>query len=448
MTDKNPKKGLAGMNLQSLATPAPAVQVAPPALLRAKAKDFPDAPIGQGAPPTTMENMAWLIDRSGIIVRYNVIKKKVEIIVPDVTGTTDNHDNNALTHIISIAARHGMATGNIPAIVDALADRHLYNPVADWITGEPWDGLDRLPAICETLVTVDDFPLDLKTLLISKWLLSCVAAALLPTGFRARGVLTLQGPQGIGKTSWCRSLIPVPWLRELALKLDHHLDGANKDSILGAICHWIVEIGELDSSFRRDIARLKGFLTNDRDKVRRPYARVDAEYGRRTVFLATVNQSDFLVDHTGNSRWWTIPVVAIDYDHGIDMQQVFAQLAVRHEAGDQWWLTPEEEQQLEAWNTRHRSFSLVEDLLAEIVDWSITDPALYKQCTASELLSCAGFDHPTNPQAKECAAILREHLGEPKRINGKMKWRVPIRPEAKNQERLGDQADPPKRRFD
>jgi len=26
-----------------------------------------------------------------------------------------------------------------------------------------------------------------------------------------------------------------------------------------------------------------------------------------------------------NSRWWTIPVVSINYEHGIDMQQVFAQ---------------------------------------------------------------------------------------------------------------------------
>ncbi|MBK9011120.1 VapE domain-containing protein [Novosphingobium sp.] len=434
------------MNLHSSTPPAPAVQVAPPTPLRANAKEFPDPAIGQGAPPTTIENIAWLLDRLGIITRYNVIKKKVEIICPGVSGTTDNHDNNALTHIISNAARHGMATGNIPAIVDALADRHLYNPVADWITGKPWDGVDRLPLICATLVTVEDFPLDLKAVLMGKWLLSCVAAALLPAGFRARGVLTLQGPQGIGKTSWCRSLIPLPWLRELALKLDHHLDGANKDSILGAIAHWIVEIGELDSSFRRDIARLKGFLTNDRDKVRRPYARVDAEYGRRTTFLATVNQSDFLVDHTGNSRWWTIPVVQIDYEHGIDMQQVFAQLAERLEDGDQWWLTPDEEQQLDAWNSRHRSFSMVDDAISSVVDWDQTDPAAFESLTASDLLSKADLRYPTNPQAKECAAILREHLGEPKRIQGRMKWRVPLRTEA-SADNATESTRPP-RRFD
>ena len=433
MTDKFLRKSAAGINVRAANTQVPTDGAVPNRPVKIERSEFPDPPSGQNGPAATIENVDWLIRRYGIIVRYNVIKKKVEIIKPGLGGGTDNHDNNALTHVISIAARHGLATGAIPAIIEALADSNLYNPVADWIVSGPWDGEDRLPAICTTLVTCDEFSLELKHVLVTKWLLSAVAAALMPSGFRARGVLTLQGAQGLGKTSWCRSLIPDPWLREVALKLDHHLDGANKDSTLGAISHWLVEIGELDSSFRRDIARLKGFLTNDRDKVRRPYARVEAEYGRRTVFLATVNQSDFLVDHTGNSRWWTLPVVKIDYEHGIDTQQVFAQLAVRFEAGDQWWLSLEEEQQLEAWNSRHRSFSLVEDAISSVVDWDQTDPAAIETMTATELLSRADLRNPSNPQAKECAAILREHLGEPKRIQGRTKWRVPLRSESQDQ---------------
>lgn len=420
------KKSVAGISLGKavVATEAPK-PIRPQKLERTQ---FPDPATGQGGPPVTIENVDCLLVQHGIKVRYNVIKKKTEVIIPDVEGTSDNYDNNAITQICSMAARHGMATGPIPAIIETIADRNPYNPVADWIRSKPWDGDDRLEAICATLVTVEEFPLDLKRTLIVKWLLSCVAAALMLRGFYSRGVLTLQGPQSIGKTSWCRSLIPIDWLRDLALKLDHHLDGNNKDSILGAITSWIVEIGELDSSFKRDIARLKGFLTNDKDKIRRPYARVEAEYGRRTVFLATVNQADYLVDHTGNSRWWTIPVVEIDYNHNVDMQQVFAQLVVDFEAKAGWWLTPKEESQLDAWNARHRSYSMVADVLSNAVDWELTDLAACEKFTATELLFRAGLEKPTNPQAKECAAILREHLGEPKRINGYMKWSVPIRP--------------------
>ncbi|WP_166675210.1 VapE domain-containing protein [Novosphingobium sp. PhB55] len=178
-----------------------------------------------------------------------------------------------------------------------------------------------------------EFPTDFRDLLVKKWLLSAVAAALKPYGFRCRGVLTLQGPQGLGKTSWGRNLVPDQALGAEVVRLDHHLDSNNKDSVLIAISHWIVEIGELESSFKRDVARLKGFLTQDIDKVRRPYAKEATEYRRRTVFFATVNSYDFLIDSTGNARFWTLPLVDVKHDHDIDMQQVFAQLAVELNGG-------------------------------------------------------------------------------------------------------------------
>lgn len=219
------------------------------------------------------------------------------------------------------------------------------------------------------------------------------------------------------------------------VKLDHHLDGG-KDSQIGAITNWLVEIGELDSSFRKDVARLKGFLTNDRDKVRRPYDKTEAEYQRRTVFMASVNQHDFLVDPTGNSRWWTLPCTAIDYEHGLDMQQLFAQLATLLEAGEQWWLTPEEEDQLEYRNSAHRSFSVVVDRLEAGLDLdpdSVVDP---EARTASEVLIRVGFDHPTNQQAKECAAFLRTHFGGSKRIQGSQKWYVRFKSQGWSPQRI------------
>jgi putative DNA primase/helicase len=126
---------------------------------------FPDPPVHNGGPPATIDNVEHLLARHDITVRYNVIKKKTEINA-GIETTTDNHDNNALTYICSHAARHGIPTGTIPAIVEAIADRNPHNPVADWIKSEPWDGEDRLPAICDTLVTAEDFPAFLKIVLI------------------------------------------------------------------------------------------------------------------------------------------------------------------------------------------------------------------------------------------------------------------------------------------
>ncbi len=262
---------------------------------------------------------------------------------------------------------------------------------------------------------------------MQRWLISAVAAALMPTGFKARGVLTLQGPQSIGKTSWIHALVPDPILREAVIKLDHHLDASSKDSILTAVSHWIAEIGELDSSFKKDVARLKGFLTNDRDKLRRPYGRVDSEYARRTVFCASVNDQAFLVDATGNTRWWTIPVEKINYNHGIDMQQLFAQMAVDFKNGERWWLDSAEEGCLERYNKSHRAISAIADRVLDALDMSKGTDAKLPAMTPTNLLIRLGIKSPSNPQAKECAAVLREYLGDSKRINGRDVWRIPFR---------------------
>ena len=46
--------------------------------------------------------------------------------------------------------------------------------------------------------------------------------------------------------------------------------------------------------------------------------------------------------------------------------------------------------------------------------------------SATEVLEWLKFPL-TNPMAREAGAALRNLLGSPKKINGTMKWRVPVR---------------------
>lgn len=386
---------------------------------------FPDPPDGKFL-PATIDNFRYLLGRNGVSVRYDVIKKTIELRIPGLKSTQDNGGNVSNAYVHSLAKLNGLSTSHLDAFLTVLADENAFNPVAEWIRSKEWDGEDRLEAYFATLTAEDSYPEPLKRVLMRKWLLSCVAAALKENGFRCRGVLTLQGPQGIGKTSWGKSLISDPVLADSVIKTDHHLDGGNKDSLISAITHFIVEIGELESSFKRDVSRLKGFLTADSDKVRRPYAKADSEYPRRTVFYATVNQGDFLVDTTGNSRWWTIPVIDIDHDHSIDMQQLFAQLAIDFEEGKEWWLSRDEEAMLDERNAWHASYSLVADKLSGFVDFEREPNDQDEAFTASELLDRAGIERPTNAQARECGALLRSKFGMPRRSRGRDVWRVPL----------------------
>jgi putative DNA primase/helicase len=390
---------------------------------------FPDTKLMQGTPHplNTLPNTLHMLTSYGISVNYDVIAKDYVIFIPGFKACTDNYDNAAITTLCSLATLNKLYSGQFVSQVFAIASKCQINPVMDMIKSVPWDGKDRLEALYATIKVKDEFPDDLKDMLMRKWFLSAVAAASMPSGFSSRGVLTLQGAQSIGKTRWIASLVKDKALRTRLIKLDVHMDAGNKDSVLLAIRHWLVEIGELDSSFRKDVARLKGFLTNDKDKIRQPYDRKESNYQRRTVFCATVNASDFLIDSTGNTRFWTIPCMEIDYNHEIDMQQVWAQLYQGFKESpeeNQWWLTPIEESRLEHFNQAHRVISAVSDILSAELNFDANQLGWHKS-SASQLLKDVGIDKPTNAQCRECGAYLRERFGEPRKINGSMKWKVP-----------------------
>lgn len=390
---------------------------------------FPDGNVSGNKVLTTIDNLEYLLKEHNIKVEYDVIAKKVRINIPDIGPVENNSDNVYLAHILSLVTKYGLSTKHVPEFIEAIADRYPLNPVADWIESKPWDGIDRKPSFYDTLAVVEDFPLALKELLLNRWLISAVASALMTSGFCCRGVLTLQGEQSMGKTSWIKALIPDKTLSDRVIKLDHHMDAGNKDSQITAIGHWIVEIGELDSSFKKDIARLKGFLTAGQDKVRRPYARAAVETPRKTVFAATVNESNFLVDPTGNTRFWTLPLVHINYEHNINMQQLFAQIALEFKAGDPWWLTSNQEQWLEMFNNSFKTVSVIEERILDAVDLDRKDDSTVTAITATQILLDIGFKAPTNSQCKEATTVLTKLLGiqKRKRINGSNCWVFPFK---------------------
>jgi len=415
---------------------------------RLERSSFPDQPVSNGALPSTIPNVRHLLEGNGVIARYNIIKKKVEITIPGLLGVPDNADAVTMAQVKSLMALHGIYNGDARSIVEAIANENPHNPVADWIDSKPWDGRDRLPDFYGTIVAVDDYPPELKRTIMYKWGLSAVAAALKSSGFSARLVLTLTGPQSIGKTRWGMSLITPPELRSAVFKSDHHFEGGDKDQIISAMRYWIVEVGEVESSMRKDAERLKGIITRDRDVFRVPYGITDTDWPRRTVFIATANGSDFLSDPSGSTRWGVIAVERIDYEHTIDMQQLWAQIAADFRAGTQWWLDKPEEAQLSAWNERHQTTSLVREAVESLIDFDREDTIREERLTASRVLELAGFEKPTPQQAREVGGIIRGRFGSPKRIKGVMYWTLPIRRPAEVMSVSASLAVPATNKFD
>jgi hypothetical protein len=388
---------------------------------------FPEKGVGRAyQKPSTLPNVACLLNAYDITVSFNAITKDVDIEIPGYVGSKSNRVQIAMTVIESLAARHGISTTGIREVITVIAYQHTYNPVRNWIVSKPWDGTSRFDAFCDTITAAEEFPPSLKAVLLKKWLRSAVAAATMEEGFHSRGVLTLQGPQGIGKSSFLRSMVSDADLSSETVLIGYSWDGGSKDSRIAAIRHWIVELGELESSFRRELGTLKAFITQKEDKIRPPYARADIYYPRQTVFAATVNERNFLKDATGNSRFWTIPVTALNYDHGIDMQQLYAELLVELQQGEIWWLTSEEEVQLADSNLEHRDHGPTGEQVRAMLDLELKGKPDLPRMTATMVLARLGHEKPSNGQFKECHAVLREFLGEPTHSNGQSWWRVPL----------------------
>lgn len=388
---------------------------------------FPHQVSGRGTQlPATVENFKHLVESYGVSVRYNEITKKTVIDIPHLETSIDNADNVKRSHIQGLCSLNNFPLSSVDSLCGALADLHRYNPVQEWITASPWDGVDRLEAFYVTVVADDDFPAEFKKILMKRWMISAVAAVFMSSGFRCRGVLTFSGKQGLGKTSWLNSLVSDDRLRNEVILTGHCLDASNKDSKMTAISNWLVELGEVESTLKKELPILKSFITSDLDTFRRPYAAVDSTFPRRTVFFASVNDTNFLNDITGNSRWWTIPVQSVNHQHGIDMQQVFAQIKEDcYDKGEQWWLTNAEEGLLTILNKDAEVISPIRELTLAYLNRAMGEETNFLSATA--FLKMLEIERPTLGQIKEVRAVLTEELGKDRKTGGLRGWDVPMK---------------------
>jgi putative DNA primase/helicase len=261
---------------------------------------------------------------------------------------------------------------------------------------------------------------------MDKWMTSAVAAAY-SSDFRARGVLTLSGPQGIGKTTWVNSLVNDAELRKGVVLTGHSLDANSRDSKMTALTKWITELGEVEATLKNDLPAFKAFITNDMDVFRRPYAAEDSTLPRRTVFCASVNSQFFLKDPTGNSRFWTLRVDQVNYDHGLDMQQVFAQYKAEfYNKGASWWLTPEEEARLTVINREFETISPVQESLTTLIELGREQGHDCVFMTATQLLKLIGIERANRSEVAEVHTVMAELVGASRKTRGNRGWDVPV----------------------
>lgn len=174
----------------------------------------------------------------GIIIKYNVITKKVEIFgMPEKYAISD-YETILPIYLKQVLRNKNIKINDTKRIEELIVleiSKNNYNPILELLENNHWDGIDRL----EKIYNIFHLENDLDKKLLTKWLKQCVAMLLnnIKKPLGAEGILTLQGKQGIGKTRI---------LSLLSLNPEWFVDGVvidmnNKDSLIKATSYWICE---------------------------------------------------------------------------------------------------------------------------------------------------------------------------------------------------------------
>jgi hypothetical protein len=182
----------------------------------------------------------------------------------------------------------------------AVALDATFDSAQDWLNGLVWDGVERIERFYTRYLGTEDTP---YTRAVSLYHLTAHAGRVLSPGCQVDMVPVLIGPQGSGKSSAIRALVPAElYYVELSLAADDDDLARMVKGVLAA------EIPELRGLRGKEIDHIKAYITKREEEYIPKYMEKKARYPRRVVFTGTTNQEEFLADETGNRRWLPVMV--------------------------------------------------------------------------------------------------------------------------------------------
>lgn len=168
--------------------------------------------------------------------------------------------------------------------------------------------------------------------------------------------------------------------------------------------------------------RLKSFITEKSDLLRKPYKRAAERMPRNTVYYGTVNSDDFLIDETGERRFWVISINGVNPDASLDIDQLWGEVA--HKAlveKKPHWLTKAEIDALNLQNQQYKKISPEEQALIDRLDWD-ADISKWINLTPTELCSLLGIPIQRNNIMGKALNTLTTRGVVPPSNHRKGKW--------------------------
>jgi len=239
------------------------------------------------------------------------------------------------------------------------ASKHSYHPIKDFLQAIKWDGEDHIGKLCAHFQDKDN----LLDTFFRAWIIGAISRVY--DGWQ-NPMLVLAGIQDVGKSYFAKWICPLP-----DLFLAQAIAPESKDSRMRLMDTFVWEVEELGSTTRKaDVDALKSFLTLAEVRERKPYGHFDITKPVMASFIGTVNpDGGFLVDRTGNRRFITVTLTAINFEYAtsVNVKQLWAQAMQIYRSGADWKLTAADKQRRDFANNEYMTIDPVEEFVESAV---------------------------------------------------------------------------------
>ncbi len=251
------------------------------------------------------------------MMRLNKFTEKEEVTGGDGETWTDHHSSKVKAYLGQTYEVDPPAN-KLEEVISYQAARNSYHPVQEYLEGLTWDGKSRVETLFIDYLGCDD---NLYTRMATQCWFSAAVHRIFHPGHKFDYVPVFEGPQGIMKSTFIRTLAKGKWFGNLT-SFDSKIA---MEEITGK---WVIEMDELSATSKQELEQQKAFLSAQSTTVRMAYARRSQEFHRQCVFIGTTNNKEYLKDSTGNRRWWpyVVNVTKIDVPRLEDeIDQVWAE---------------------------------------------------------------------------------------------------------------------------
>jgi len=302
-----------------------------------------ETPNMTGANPTLEDLQIFLNENFDF--RYNVLTDMPEC-KPKNTNTYHMIDKRMMNSLSYKAMMQGIDCKDADVkrflFSDQIATHH---PFQDYMAALPeWDGTDRVTMLAARVsgngMWLNGF---------HRWMLGMVAQWL---GYPARcanalAPILISAEQGMCKSTFCSILLPEElrgyYTDKFAITSTSGCE--QKISTFG-----LINMDEFDQYTERMMTILKNLMQMKKVNYRKCFKAYYSDLPRIASFIGTSNEKSLLTDETGSRRFLCIEVEKPIDCSPIDYPQLYAQLKFELESGKRYWLSKEEEEEIQRHN--------------------------------------------------------------------------------------------------